>query len=92
MSISVYQSKLYFKLKNYESEKCQIKYLGHKISNSTVPADLAKTEAIHTWPELSYVHELEQFIGLSNYYNNFIFIFSTIAAPLTDLLSTDKKW
>ena len=36
-----------------------VKYLGHKISNSIVLIDPAKTEAISIWPEPSCVYELQ---------------------------------
>ena len=81
---------MYCKLKKCEFGKRQIKYLGYKISDGTVSVDPAKTEAISTWPEPSCVCELQYFISLANYYNEFILSFATIAALLTDLLSIDR--
>ena len=81
---------MYCKLKKCELRKRWIKYLGHEISDGTVLVELAKTEAISTWPEPCCMRELQLFIGLANYYNEFIPNFATIAAPLTDLLSTGR--
>ena len=41
-----------------KTEKYQGKYLGHKVSDSTVSVDPGKTQAIHTWLESSCMHEL----------------------------------
>ena len=86
--MSIQNSLNYIANSKYKFKKSWIKCLGHKISDSMVSVDPAKTEAINTWPEPPCVCDLQLFIGLANYYNKFTPNFTTITAPLTDLLST----
>ena len=48
--------------------------------------DPAKLSAVLDWPAPKTVKELQSFLGLVNYYNHFIRSFSSIAAPLHNLL------
>lgn len=54
----------------------------------------AKIEAIHVIPRSFYHRELQRFLGMAGYYCSFCKIFSSVAAPLTDLLNpkTFFKW
>lgn len=47
---------------------------------------------IRKWPEPKNVKELQQFIGLANYYRKFVCNFSKIAYPLYKLLKNNIKW
>ncbi|MCO5566482.1 hypothetical protein L7F22_020159 [Adiantum nelumboides] len=60
----------------------EIQLLGHIISNDGVRMDLAKIEAIKTWPDLKTVHDVHSFWGLCSYYKRFIHNFFEIASPL----------
>ena len=42
--------------------------MGHVIKNGTVYADLNKVAAVRTWPKPTNVKEMQQFMGLANYY------------------------
>ena len=61
-----------------------MKYLGHIIENGTIRVDLDKV-AVQTWPAPTCVKEVQQFLGLANYYHEFIKNFAKLAAPLSDL-------
>ncbi|MCO5549911.1 hypothetical protein L7F22_003387 [Adiantum nelumboides] len=67
-----------------KSEFCfkEIHFLGHIVSKSGVRMDLAKVEAIKSWPDLKYVHDIRSFLGLCSYYRMFIRHFVDIASPL----------
>ena len=54
--------------------------------------DPEKTEPIRTWPVPQNIKELQQFLGLANYYNSFVPKFAEVAAPLTGLLSGERTW
>ena len=54
--------------------------------------DIANVQAIQDWKPPSKVPDLRSFLGLVNYYRHFIKSYSTIAAPLTDLLKKNKEW
>lgn len=61
-------------------------FLGHTVSEQGIGTEMAKVEAIQTWPKPANVHELRQFLGLANYYRRFIFKYASITKPLTELL------
>uniref|UniRef100_A0A3Q7EW15 CCHC-type domain-containing protein n=1 Tax=Solanum lycopersicum TaxID=4081 RepID=A0A3Q7EW15_SOLLC len=78
-------------------EKCSfvqptVHFLGHTISHGKIHMDSDKIAAINNWEAPTKVPELRSFLGLANYYRRFIFNYSAIAAPLTDLLKKDRDW
>ena len=75
-------------------QKCQffqdsVPFLGHVVSNTGLSVDPEKVSAIDEWPEPTCVKELQQFLGLSNYYRRFCPGYAKIALPLTRLLRKD---
>ena len=47
---------------------------------------------VQTWPKPENVKEVQQFMGLANYYAQYIRNFADIAAPLTSLMSPKWQW
>lgn len=75
-------------------EKCnfcqqQVTFLGHIISARGITTDTAKTEVIAKWLTPQSRRDVQQFLGLANYYRRFIQDFGTIAKPLHHL--TEKN-
>ena len=62
-----------------------MKYLGHIVENSTIRVDLDKVTAVRTWPAPNCVKEVQQFLGLANYYHEYIKNSAKLATPLSDL-------
>ena len=54
-------------------------------------ADPDKIGAVQTWPKPENVKEVQQFMGLANYYAQYIRNFADIAAPLTSLMSPKQQ-
>lgn len=54
--------------------------------------DKSKIRAINEWEPQKKVTEMRSFLGLGNYYRRFIKGYSSIVAPLTDLLKKNNKW
>jgi len=54
--------------------------------------DLAKIKAMLEWEPPTKVIELRSFLGLVNYYRQFIKGYSVIVAPYTDLLKKERGW
>ena len=57
----------------------------YTLENGTIRVDLDKVAAVQTWPAPTCVKEVQQFLGLANYYHEFIKNFAKLAAPLSDL-------
>ena len=49
-----------------------MKYLGHIVENGTIRVDLDKVAVVQTWPMPTCVKEVQQFLGLANYYHEFL--------------------
>ena len=86
------EHQLYVKKEKCEFAQQEILLLGHNVSKGLVMMDERKVQAILDWPPPSKVVKLRSFLGLANYYRNFIQGYSKKVAPLTDLLKNDKKW
>ncbi len=56
--------------------------------------ETGKIDAVKSWPVPKNVNEIQQFLGLCNYYRKFIFRYSQIANPLIILTRKDIpfKW
>ncbi|GBG72153.1 hypothetical protein CBR_g11086 [Chara braunii] len=78
-------------------EKCEfgrtrILYLGHEISTEGLKPDDAKVASICDCPRPQSVIEMRSFLGMTDYYRNFVKNYSIVAAPLTDLTRLDTPW
>lgn len=82
-NLTISRDKMFLMLEN-------IKILGHIVSADGIKVDKTKTEAINKWPTPTTKKELQRFIGMCNWYRRHIDNFSTIAAPMTELLKTKK--
>ena len=73
--------------------KCDLKideilYLGHLVGKTGVKPNPRIIE-VKNWKTPNTVKEVQQFLGLCNYYRQFIKGFSEVAAPLTHLTRKD---
>ena len=70
----------------------EVAFLGHIVSDKGVATDPAKVAAITNWPTPRNRKEVQQFLGLGNYYRRFIKDFATIAKPLHRLTETGREF
>lgn len=71
--------------------KNEVTYLGHVISSNGVSPNPKKLQAVRDFPVPKDVRNVQQFLGLCNYYRRFKKIFAEITKPLTVLLNKHKE-
>ena len=70
-----------------------VSFLGFVLSAEGIAVDPRKTAAIRDWPTPKTPFEVRSFHGLAQFYRRFVKGFSSLAAPLTDLLkATTFEW
>ncbi|CAK1578727.1 unnamed protein product [Parnassius mnemosyne] len=72
--------------------KDSVKYLGYVIDKNGLKTDSEKVHAIINAPEPTNVTEVKRFLGMVNYYRNFIPNASSLLHPLHELLRRDTPW
>jgi len=70
----------------------QVEFLGHVISEKGIAMQEEKMEAIKTWPSPKNLTEMRAFMGTCGYYRRFVKDFSSIAAPMLQLMKKGVRW
>ena len=88
------KEQLIAKLSKCSFFQTSLPFLGHIISAEGISVDPKKTEVVREWPKPASTHNVQQFLGLANYFRDFVQGYSKLAAPLTDLTSKNRpfKW
>lgn len=86
------ESSLTLNLAKCEFAKAMVTYLGKVIGQGQVKPIDAKVYAIVDFPTPTNKRELRRFLGMTGYYRGFCRNFSSVVSPLTDLLSTARKF
>ena len=83
---------LVLKVKKCEFNKEKVEYLGLVIKEGKVSTDPVKVKGFADWPVSGSVKDVQSFLGFRNFYQKFIPKFSTLAAPLNNLLKKDTAF
>lgn len=70
----------------------EVKYLGFVIGHGGIKTDPEKVEAILKWPTPKNIKQVRGFLGIAGWYRRFIDNFSTEVFPITEVLSTKRKF
>jgi len=70
----------------------RVRYLGHIIGDGEIRKDPEKVKAITEFPVPKTLRGLRSFMGLCGWYRKFVPNFASLASPLTDLMTTKRKF
>ncbi|GJJ67911.1 hypothetical protein EMPS_00257 [Entomortierella parvispora] len=81
------EHRLYAKLSKCSFMQEETEFLGHIISKDGIKTNGGLVKAIREWPQPRTLRELLQFLGLANFYRQYVKGYADIALPLTELLN-----
>jgi len=79
-----------------EIDKCvfdakEVPFFGFLLSGTGLKMDPEKSKAIVNWPRPTNEKEVQQLLGLWNFYRRFVSGYAAIVSPITDLLRGSEK-
>ena len=86
------ENDLYVKLEKCKWKVREVDFLGVVIGSEGIKMEKEKVKGVLEWLTPKCVKDVQKFLGLANYYCQFIEGFAMVARPLHDLVKKDKKW
>ena len=86
------ENDLYVKLEKCRWKVRKVEFLGVVIGLERIKMEKEKVKRVLEWPTPKCIKDVQKFLGLANYYCQFIEGFASIARPLHDIVKKDKKW
>jgi len=78
--------KLFTNLKKCAFFTLEATFPGYIVTGDGIKADESKVEAIRSWPIHKSIQDVRAFYGLASFCRRFIHGFSTIMAPMTNVI------
>ena len=85
------ENDLYMKPEKYKWKVREVGFLRVVIGPDRIKMEEEKMKGILDWLTLKCVKDVQKFLGLANYYHQFIEGFTSIARPLHDIVKKDQK-
>lgn len=82
---------LFANLKKCKFRTKEVEFLGYVVSTEGVRMEEARVTAVREWPLPTSFREIQVFLGFANFYRRFIKNYSTIAAPMSSMLTGMKN-
>ena len=80
------ENDLYMKPEKYKQKVREVGFLGVVISPKKIKMEEEKMKGVLDWPTPKKVKDIQKFLGLANYYHQFIQDFAMIARSLHDMV------
>ena len=79
------EHQLYLKPSKCVWGQTELAYLGHLVSKQGLKPDPRKVETVQEWPQPTTVTEVQQFLGLTNFFRKYIQGYASLSNPLSNL-------
>ena len=86
------EKNLYMKLEKYKWKMKEVGFLEVVIGLEGIKMEKEKVKGVLDWPTPKCVKDIQKFLGLANYYCQFIKDFVSIARSLHNLVKKEQKW
>ena len=86
------ENDLYVKPEKYKWRVKEVGFLRVVIGPDRIKIEEEKVKGVLEWPTPKCIKDVQKFLGLANYYHQFIKGFVSVARPLHDMVKKDKKW
>jgi len=83
---------LFVKLEKYVWKVREVRFLGVMIRPDGVKMKKEKVQGVVDWPVLRSVKNVQKFLGLANYYRQFVKDFARVEKSLHEIMRKDVKW
>ena len=86
------ENNLYMKPEKCKWKVREVGFLGMVIGLERIKMEKEKVKGVLEWPIPKCVKDVQNFLGLANYYRRFIQNFASIVRLLYDIVKKDQKW
>ena len=86
------ENNLYVKLEKYKQKVKKVGFLGVVMGSERIKMEEDKVKGVLDQLTLKGVKDVQKFLGLANYYCQFIKDFASMARPLHDIVKKNQEW